>query len=279
MKFYHLFYLLFAGGCMIAGCNDNNHDNHSETSKAADTPAVREENVSYTAGNTQMNGFIVYQENNDNKRPGVLLVHEWWGLNDYVRSRARQLAAMGYIAMAVDMFGEGKTASNPDDAGKLAGPFYQDPSLTKTRLDAALEKLRTYQQLDTSKVAAIGYCFGGFVVLNASRLGADLNGVVSFHGNVAGVPVRKDLLVAKTLVCHGEADPFVPNTEIAAFKKSMDSVGAIYTLKTYAGATHAFTNPDATETGKKFNIPIAYNAAADTASWNDMKAFFGEIFR
>ena len=278
MKFSHLFYLLFTAAFLHTACNDNDPTAGSETAKAADT-AIREENVSYTAGNTTMNGFIVYQEDNNVKRPGILLVHEWWGLNEYVKRRARQLAAMGYIAMAVDMFGDGKTASNPDDAGKLARPFYQDPSLTKTRLDAALEKLRTYQQLDTSKIAAIGYCFGGFVVLNAARLGADLNGVVSFHGNVAGVPVRKDLLVAKTLVCHGEADPFVPNTEISAFKKSMDSAGAVYTLKTYPGATHAFTNPDATETGKKFNIPIAYNAAADTASWNDMKTFFGEIFR
>jgi len=133
--------------------------------------------------------------------------------------------------------------------------------------------------LDTSKVAAIGYCFGGFVVLNASRLGADLKGVVSFHGNVGGVPVRKDLLQAKTLVCHGEADQFVPPAELAAFKKSMDSAGAVYSVKVYPDATHAFTNPDATAVGQKFKIPIAYNAAADSASWNDMKVFFGDIFR
>jgi dienelactone hydrolase len=279
MKFNHLFYLLFVTSYIIAGCNDDAHTNHDENTKASDTPAIREENVSYSAGSTGMNGFVVYETNSDAKRPGILLVHEWWGLNDYVKKRARELAAMGYITMAVDMFGDGKTAANPDEAGKLAGPFYQDPSLTKTRLDAALAKLRSYEQLDTSRIAAIGYCFGGFVVLNASRLGADLDGVVSFHGNVAGVPVRKDLLRAKTLVCHGEADQFVPAAEIAQFKKSMDSVGAVYTLKTYPGATHAFTNPDATETGRKFNIPIAYNAAADSTSWNDMKLFFGEIFR
>ena len=277
MKFRHLFYLLISAAYISTGCNDNAGTDQTEN-KATDAPDIREENVSYSTGNTNMNGFVVYEDSKA-KRPGVLLVHEWWGLNDYVKRRARQLAAMGYIAMAVDMFGEGKTAANPEEAGKLAGPFYQDPSLTKTRLDAALAKLKTYEQLDTSKIAAIGYCFGGFVVLNASRLGADLEGVVSFHGNVAGVPVRKDLLQAKTLVCHGEADQFVPAAELTAFKKSMDSVGAVYSLKTYPGATHAFTNPDATETGKKFNIPIAYNAAADSASWNDMKTFFGDIFR
>ena len=278
MKFRHLFYLLISVSYIITGCNDNTHTDHTENNKAADTPDIREENVSYSAGNTNMNGFVVYKDSKE-KRPGVLLVHEWWGLNDYVKGRAKQLAEMGYIAMAVDMFGDGKTAANPDEAGKLAGPFYQDPSLTKTRLDAALAKLKTFDQLDTAKVAAIGYCFGGFVVLNAARLGADLDGVVSFHGNVAGVPVRKDLLHAQTLVCHGEDDKFVPAAEIAAFKKSMDSVGAVYSLKTYPGATHAFTNPQATEVGKKFNIPIAYNAAADSASWNDMKSFFSTVFR
>ncbi len=278
MKFRHLFYLIISVSYFITGCNDNTPTEQTQNNNATDTPDIHEENVSYSAGSTNMNGFVVYEDNKE-KRPGVLLVHEWWGLNDYVKRRARQLAAMGYIAMAVDMFGDGKTAANPDEAGKLAGPFYQDPSLTKTRLDAALAKLKSYDLLDTSRVAAIGYCFGGFVVLNASRLGADLEGVVSFHGNVAGVPVRKDLLQAKTLVCHGEADQFIPPTELAAFKKSMDSVGAVYTLKTYPGATHAFTNPDATAVGKQFNIPIAYNAAADSASWNDMKVFFGDIFR
>ena len=278
MEFKLLFSSFLLAAYIITGCNDNSQTDQAEKNEATDTAAIREENVSYTAGNTNMNGFVVYKDTNA-KSPGVLLVHEWWGLNDYVKSRARQLASMGYIAMAVDMFGDGKTAANPDEAGKLAGPFYQDPSLTKTRLDAALAKLKTFDQLDTSKIAAIGYCFGGFVVLNASRLGADLDGVVSFHGNVSGVPVRKDLLRAQTLVCHGEADQFVPAAELAAFRKSMDSVGAVYSLKTYPGATHAFTNPAATETGKKFNIPIAYNAAADSASWNDMKTFFSDIFR
>jgi len=205
-------------------------------------------------------------------------VHEWWGLNDYPKKRAKQLAEMGYIAIAVDMYGDGKVAANPQEAMAMATPFYKNPELAKTRLDAAIKRLKEYAQTDTGNIAAIGYCYGGYVVLNAAKLGADLKGVVSFHGSLAGVPPHKDLLKAKVLVCHGEADKFESPQEIAAFKKGMDSVGADYTFKTYANATHAFTNPASTETGKKFNMPIEYNAAADTASWNEMKTFFGKIF-
>jgi dienelactone hydrolase len=238
---------------------------------------IKEEAVTYDASGTTSNGFVAYDESKEGKRPGVLVVPEWWGLNDYTRSRAKQLAELGYIALAVDMYGEGKTAANPQEAQTLATPFYKDPQLAKTRLDAALNKIKEYPQTDTANIAAIGYCYGGFVVLNAAKLGADLKGVVSFHGGLSGVQPKKGLLKAKILVCHGEADNFV-NPEVGSFKKAMDSIGADYTFKSYPGATHAFTNPEATENGKKFNMPIEYNAAADTASWNDMKAFFDRIF-
>jgi dienelactone hydrolase len=209
----------------------------------------------------------------------VLVVHEWWGLNGYPKMRARKLAELGYVAMAVDMYGNGKTADNPDDAGKMAGPFYQDPQMAKSRFDAALNKLKTYPQVDTTNIAAIGYCFGGGIVLNTARLGENLKGVVSFHGTLVGTPADKNLLKAKILVCHGADDQFVKPQEVAKFKKQMDSIGADYTFKQYPNATHAFTNPDATASGQKFKIPIAYNAAADSASWNDMKSFFAKIFR
>ncbi|RYG28222.1 MAG: dienelactone hydrolase family protein, partial [Chitinophagaceae bacterium] len=208
-----------------------------------------------------------------------IVIPEWWGLNDYPKERAKQLAALGYIAMAVDMYGNGKTADNPDSAGKYATPFYQDPKMSQRRFDAALAKLKSYSQTDTSKVAAIGYCFGGAQVLNMARLGENLKGVVSFHGNLMGVPADKNTLKAAILVCHGAIDPFVPVAEVEKFKKEMESVGANYTFKAYDSATHAFTNPDATSLGKKFKLPIAYNAAADSASWQDMKVFFGKIFQ
>ena len=240
---------------------------------------LKEENVSYKADTINANGFVVYDENNKDKRPAILVVHEWWGMNDYAKSRARQLAALGYVAFAVDMYGNGKTADNPTDAGGLATPFYKDPSLAKTRLDAAIELLKQNPMVDTNKIAAIGYCFGGFVVLNAAKQGADLAGIVSFHGNLSGVQPDKNLLKSKVLVCHGAVDPFVSKEEVASFRKGMDSIGANYTFIAYDSAVHAFTNPMATEMGKKFNIPVAYNEAADKKSWEDMKAFFIELFR
>ena len=242
-------------------------------------PKFKEENITYSGDNVTMNGYIVYDENMDGIRPAVLVVHEWWGLNDYSKMRARELAKLGYIAMAIDMYGNGKQADNPDSAGKLSGAFYADPQMAKRRFDAALAKLKTYQQTDGNKIAAIGYCFGGGMVINMAKLGDNLAGVVSFHGTLNALPTDKNLLKAPILVCHGAADPFVPQAEVDKFKKQMDSISAKYTFKAYPDAVHAFTNPDATALGEKFNIPIKYNAAADTASWNDMKEFFGNIFK
>jgi dienelactone hydrolase len=263
-------------------CN-NSQNNKNETMTTNDTtsvnnsPDIKTDSVSFTVSGKNYNGFVAYDENIKGKRPGILVIPEWWGLNDYTKSRAKQLAELGYVAMAVDMYGDGKMGSDPKTAQELATPYYKNPALTKTHIDAAIEKLKTIPQTDTSKIAAIGYCFGGFVVLNAAKLGADLKGVVTFHGGLSGVAPDKNLLKAKILVCHGGADEF-ENPHVAEFKKQMDSVGADYTFKIYPDATHAFSNPDATATGIKFNMPIKYNAAADTASWNDMKEFLKKIF-
>lgn len=254
-------------------------DSSAAATTVTDTAMIKEEAVTYKDDTATLNGYVVYNQSQQGPRPIVLVVPEWWGLNDYPRMRAKQLAELGYIAMAVDMFGNGKIAADPNQAQAMAMPFYKNPRMAKSRLDAALEKVKAYAQADTSKTAAIGYCFGGSMVLNAAKMGSDLDGVVSFHGNLEGAPANKDLLKAKVLVCHGAADSFVPQAQVDAFKKSMDSIGADYTFKAYPNATHAFTNPAATATGKKFNMPIEYNAAADSASWNDMKAFFNRIFK
>ena len=277
---HSLFVLCFAATSLLTSCsNSGSSSDHKEDSTASALPAqMREENVSYSADSVTMNGYVVYKDSGG-KKPGILIVHEWWGLNDYPKTRANQLAEMGYVAMAVDMYGNGRTATNPTEANNLASPFYTNPQLAKTRLDAALAKLKTYDQVDTSRIAAIGYCYGGYVVLNAAKLGADLDGVVSFHGNLGGAAPDKNAMKAKVLVCHGEADGFVPPKEQAMFKKQMDSVGADYTFKSYPNAKHAFTNPAATENGIKFKIPIEYNAEADKNSWNDMKDFFEKIFK
>jgi dienelactone hydrolase len=240
---------------------------------------LHEEQTTYTANGVTLQGYVVYDSDQPGKRPAVLVVHEWWGLNDYSRSRAKQLAELGYIAMAVDMYGNGKTGDNPQEAQQLAMPFYQDPGLAKTRLDAAIKKIKEYAQTDPNRIAAIGYCFGGSVVLNSAKLGSELKGVVSFHGGLAGVPANGKLLKAKILVCHGESDSFVSQQDILTFRHGLDSIGAAYTFRSYPGATHAFTNPASTETGRKFNMPIAYNAEADKKSWNDMKIFLGDLFQ
>jgi dienelactone hydrolase len=274
---------------LFSACNNSGSSSSTQDStisktdptmrESATSPSLKEENVTYADNGVTMDGYLVYDANKQGKRPGILVVHEWWGLNDYPKMRARKLAELGYVALAVDMYGGGKTADNPGDAGKMAGPFYQNLPMTKSRFDAALNKLKTNTEVDTSNIAAIGYCFGGGVVLNVARLGDDLKGVVSFHGNLIGAPARKDLLKAKILVCHGAADQFVKPEDVAQFRKQMDSIGADYTFKQYANATHAFTNPASTANGEKFKMPIKYNAAADSASWNDMKDFFARIFK
>ena len=240
---------------------------------------IKEEKVTYSIGAKTFKGTIVYNESQTGKRPAVLVVHEWWGLTDYPVMRARKLAELGYIAMAVDMYGDGKIAANPTEAQELATPFYKDPQLSKTRLEAALSKLKEFKQTDSQNIFAIGYCFGGSVVLNSAKLGADLKGVVSFHGGLAGVPANKDLLKAKILVCHGGIDKFVSDNDINTFKHQLDSIGAEYKFIVYPNATHAFTNPDATKIGKQFNMPIEYNEKADADSWNDMTMFFNKILK
>lgn len=242
-------------------------------------PALKEENVTYNAEGQTFNGYIVYDQNKKGKRPAIVVVPEWWGMNDYTKTRAKQLAELGYIAMAIDVYGNGKIAADPKEAQELATPFYKDPKLGKARLDAALEKLKGYPESDATKVAAIGYCFGGSLVLNSAKLGEKLNGVVSFHGGLTGVSADKKLLKAQILVCHGGSDKFVPQKDVDAFKHQMDSIGANYTFKVYPNATHAFTNPAATKTGKQFNLPIEYNAEADKNSWNDMKSFLSMVFK
>ena len=265
---------------LLAACN-NSTEEKKETSMKE--PKLKTESVTYSPADNKdslvMDGYIAWDENIEGKRPAVLVVHEWWGMNDYIKRRVRELAGLGYLAMGVDFYGNGKRADNPTDAGNLAGAFYKDPLMAQARFDAALNVIRKNEMADTSKIAAIGYCFGGTQVLNMANLGENLVGVVSFHGGLQVVTPDKAKLKAQVLVCHGGADPFVPAEQVAQFKKQMDSIGAKYTFKEYAGATHAFSNPDATATGEKFKIPIAYNAAADTASWNDMKTFFGTIFK
>lgn len=267
---------LFTVSVLLLSCKDGEKKTEETV---ADAPVIKEEWVRYSVDSLSMNSYIVYDESKKGLRPAVLVIHEWWGLNDYARMRARKLAELGYIAMAVDMFGNGRMGNDPEAAGTLAMPFYKDPGMAKKHVEAALAQIRKNSLTDTANVAVIGYCFGGAVALGVARMGADIKAAVSFHGNLNVVPARKELLKAEVLVCHGNADPFVPQAEVDQFKKQMDSIGAKYVFRGYDSATHAFTNPGATAMGEKFNIPIRYNAAADSASWEDMKEFLKRILQ
>lgn len=241
--------------------------------------AVVGEEVSYQAGDTTLKGYLARDTAVQGKRPGILVVHEWWGHNEYARKRAEQLAELGYVALAVDMYGDGKTAAHPDDAGKFAGAVRSNLPLMEARFAAARAFLNSQADVDPQQNAAIGYCFGGGVVLEMARSGADLDGVVSFHGSLGGGSTASPGEVkARVLVINGADDPFVTAEQIAAFKAEMDAAGAEYTFINYPGVRHSFTNPGADAFGEKFGLPLAYDAEADADSWAEMQAFFQSLF-
>lgn len=242
-------------------------------------PNIREEEVTYRAGDTTLEGYLAWDANQKGPRPGVIVIHEWWGHNDYVRRRARMLAEEGYVALAADMYGGGEQGSNPQEAHKLMTEAIRDPDVARRRFMAAYELLRERDEADPSKIAAIGYCFGGAVVLQMARFGTDLAGVASFHGNLATEsPAKPGAVKAKILVLHGAEDSLVPKEQVQAFKKEMDAAGADYTFIEYPNAMHAFTNPAATENGKKFGMPLAYDEAADKKSWAELQRFLKTVF-
>ena len=243
------------------------------------TAAVQTQEITYTIDDQPFNGFIAYDDALEGQRPGVLVVHEWWGHNQYARSRARMLAELGYIAMSIDMYGDGKTAAHPDQAGEFAGEVRENMDTAKERFLAGLDVLKSQAQTDPERLAAIGYCFGGGVVLNMARMGVDLNGVASFHGSLdPAVEAQPGDVKAAVLVEHGADDSFIPQETIDAFKAEMERLGVDYTFHSYEGAKHSFTNPDADAFAEKFGMGIAYNAQADQKSWQALQVFLNRIF-
>ena len=241
---------------------------------AAGSAAVRTETVEYRQGQTVLEGYLAYDDAVEGKRPGVLVIHEWWGLNDYARMRARQLAEMGYVALAADVYGKGRRAKTAAQAGKLAGQFKSDRPLLRRRVQAGLAQLKAHKLVDPGRVAAIGFCFGGTAALELARSGADLQAVVSFHGGLA-TPNPRDAkrIKAKVLVLHGGADPHVPPAEVAAFQKEMRDAGVDWQMNTYGRAVHSFTNHAA---GSNTSRGAAYDKQAAERSWAAMKLFFVE---
>ncbi|MET0122778.1 MAG: dienelactone hydrolase family protein [Candidatus Thiodiazotropha sp. 6PLUC9] len=230
--------------------------------------AVVGEPVEYRDGDTLMKGFLAYDDAIQGKRPGILVVHEWWGHNEYARNRAKQLAGMGYTALAVDMYGEGKQASHPKDAGKFAGEVKKNMSVATARFKAALASLQGHETVEKEDISAIGYCFGGGIVLEMARRGLDLDLVGSFHGSLpATKPAEKGGVKAEVLVYNGADDPFVKQEHIDAFMAEMAHANVKHTFTNYPGAKHSFTNPDADKFGKQFELPLAYQKEADEKSW------------
>jgi dienelactone hydrolase len=238
--------------------------------------SIKTETVEYKVGEVTHKGYLAWDDASQGRRPGVIVVHEWWGLNDYPKMRARKLAEMGYVAFCPDMYGEGKTTADAKQAGALATDHQKDMDRARARAMAAYQQLAGHTMVDRERIAAIGYCFGGTSVLNMARAGMPLRGVVSFHGALASPwKAEKGVTTAQVLVCHGADDNFEPPEQLAAFQKEMTAAGVSWQMNIYSGAVHAFTNPDADKAG----IPgVAYNKLADERSWKAMSAFLREIF-
>jgi dienelactone hydrolase len=232
--------------------------------------------VEYKQDNTVLQGYLAYDDSKAGKRPGVLVVHEWWGLNDYVRSRVNKLAQLGYVAFALDMYGKNIWTTDPNKAKELSGHLRGTP-LLRERANAGLDILRKNQLVDPKRIAAIGYCFGGTTVLELAYGGADVAGVASFHGGLTS-PKPEDMgnIKAKILVLHGADDTFTSNEAIAAFQDAMRKANTDWQMVYFGGAVHSFTNPGADKVGIK---GIAYNPKADARSWSYMVVFLKELFK
>lgn len=240
---------------------------------------IQTREIPYTAADgTRLVGYHAWDDAISGPRPGVIVVHEWWGLNDYAKRRARDLAALGYSALAVDMYGDGRNTQHPDDAKAFMNAALADPAIPKARFQAGLDLLKAQPQTDPARLAAIGYCFGGKVVLDMARQGLPLAAVVSFHGAlVTATPATSGSVKAKVLVEHGGADSFITAEQIAAFKAEMDQAGADYRFVELPGAKHGFSNPDA-DAHKGHGLDLGYQKEADERSWVDMQGLFKDVF-
>jgi len=235
--------------------------------------------IDYRVDGQTFTGYLAYDDAMSGPRPGVLVVHEWWGHNPYARKRAEMLATLGYTALALDMYGSGKLADHPKDAKGFMMETLNNIGVAEKRFDAAHDLLKSQPTVAGDETAAIGYCFGGGVVLHAARTGRDLRGVISYHGSLKPMaPAQKGMVKAQVRAFNGAADPFVKPEQIAAFKEEMRRAGVNFRFVNYEGAVHSFTNPEADAFAKRFNMPVGYNAAADADSWAQTRAFLQDIF-
>ena len=233
--------------------------------------------VKYKVGTAEYTGYLAYDDAVAGKRPGILVVHEWWGHDDYVEGRARMLARLGYTAFAPDMYGTGKLAKHPKDATAFMTALFSSGEVM-ARMKAAADVLTASNTVDPKRLGAIGYCMGGALVIDAARNGMpNLKAVASFHGSLAKHGDAKPGAVkAEMLIMYGGADPFIPKKDVDAFENEMNNAGARYTMVSYPGVVHSFTNPSATEKGKEFNMPLRYDPKAEEDSWRRMQILFAQ---
>lgn len=238
--------------------------------------AIKEEPVTYSDGQTTMKGFLVYDDAVTGKRPGIIMVHEWWGITPHIHTEAKKFAQQGYTALIADMYGDAKTADNPKDAGTLAGGVMKDTAVMQSRFKAAQALLGKHATVNPQKIGAVGYCFGGAVVLNMARTGDDLVAVAGFHASLGlNTPApAAGTVKAKILILNGADDPFVKREQYDTLKKDFDAAKADYKIIEYPGAVHAFTNPEATALGEKFKLPLKYDAKVDAEAKAEASKLF-----
>lgn len=240
--------------------------------------AVEGREFRYVVGDQVHVGYLARDVAAGEPRPAAIVVHEWWGHNDYARKRADMLAEQGYVAFALDMYGDGRSTDHPKQAGEFMNAARAKTGAIRKRFETALRLIRSHPAVDGQPTVAIGYCFGGAVVLGMARAGLDLAGVVSFHGSLAPEkPTEPGAIKAEVLVFNGEADPFVPAEQIASFHADMTTARAKFRYVGYPGVKHSFTNPGATAVGEKFDLPLVYDAEADADSWAQTLAFLERI--
>lgn len=267
----------------VTSCSTNTNKESTDQEATEEMPVALEpevvgEEITYSTDSTTMNGYLTYDKNVEGKRPGILVIHEWWGHNEYTRKRADMLAELGYAAFAIDMYGDGKVASHPEDAQKFMKSVMSNIDEGEARFKKALELLKSNENVDSEKIGVIGYCFGGSVALTMANAGLDLDAVVAFHSGVQLPIMPQEGIKAKVLICNGADDPFVSAESVDTYKSKMDSVGASYEYIAYEGAVHAFTSKGADSLGNKFDMPLAYNEKADKESWEEMKKLFASTF-
>jgi len=243
---------------------------------ATTTPNVQTREVTYDQGSTPLKGMMAWDANITTPRPGVLVVHEWWGLDEHARNQAKRLAEAGYVAFALDVYGDGKMAQHPDEAQKFMTEASADPATLAARVAAARDVLTADPHVKADDIGIIGYCFGGAVALNAARAGGDYDAVVSFHGILATeTPAKAGMIKGRILVAAGDADEFVPAAQVQAFRDEMAAAGVDAKVVVYPGAKHAFTNPKAAEHGMS---QLGYDANADQQSWKEMLSLFSQVW-